>query len=149
MRVLLALAALLAGVSASSQEPDVREDARAAADAGIDLAASGASDLLLPLAVSKVTSSMREVAEFYEGVLLARELEYADSDDSAFGKVYLLHEGEMVVRFVQSHAGAVKNLENLKKLAETYQSSGAPPAAGAEEDEDVPDLVDNFEEAAK
>ena len=33
MRVLLALAALLAGVSASSQEPDVREDARAAADA--------------------------------------------------------------------------------------------------------------------
>ena len=33
MRVLLALAALLAGVSASSQEPDVREVARAAADA--------------------------------------------------------------------------------------------------------------------
>ena len=32
MRVLLALTALLAGVTASSQEPDVREVARAAAD---------------------------------------------------------------------------------------------------------------------
>ena len=98
--------------------------------AGIDLAASGASDLLLPLAVSKVTSSMREVAEFYEGVLLARELEYADSDDSAFGKVYLLHEGEMVVRFVQSHAGAVKNLENLKK--DTHNASYASPWCGTD-----------------
>ena len=43
------------------------------------------------------------------------------------------------------------NLANLKKLAETYQSGGAPPpqAAGADDDEDVPDLVDNFEEASK
>ena len=32
MRVLLTLAALCAGVSATSQEPDVREVARAAAD---------------------------------------------------------------------------------------------------------------------
>jgi len=40
------------------------------------------------------------------------------------------------------------NLANLKKLAETYQSGAAPPAAGGEDDEDVPDLVDNFEEAA-
>jgi len=41
------------------------------------------------------------------------------------------------------------NLANLKKLAETYQSGGAPPpTAGADDDEDVPDLVDNFEEAA-
>ena len=42
------------------------------------------------------------------------------------------------------------NLANLKKLAETYQSGGAPPpTAGADDDEDVPDLVDNFEEASK
>jgi len=42
------------------------------------------------------------------------------------------------------------NLANLKKLAETYQGSGAPPpTAGADDDEDVPDLVDNFEEASK
>ena len=42
------------------------------------------------------------------------------------------------------------NLANLKKLAETYQSGAAPPpTAGADDDEDVPDLVDNFEEAAK
>ena len=38
----------------------------------------------------------------------------------------------------------------VKKLAETYQSGGAPPpTAGADDDEDVPDLVDNFEEASK
>ena len=43
------------------------------------------------------------------------------------------------------------NLQNLKKLAETYQSgAAAPPAAGGDDDEDVPDLVDtNFEEASK
>ena len=38
------------------------------------------------------------------------------------------------------------NLANLKKMAESYQP-GAPPVAGGD-DEDVPDLVDNFEEAA-
>ena len=42
------------------------------------------------------------------------------------------------------------NLANLKKLAETYQAGGAPPpTATADDDEDVPDLVDNFEEASK
>ena len=42
------------------------------------------------------------------------------------------------------------NLANLKKLAETYQSgSAAPPTAAADDDEDVPDLVDNFEEQSK
>ena len=42
------------------------------------------------------------------------------------------------------------NLANLKKLAETSQRGGAPPpTAGADDDEDVPDLVDNFEEASK
>lgn len=43
------------------------------------------------------------------------------------------------------------NLANLKKLAETYQGGQAPPGANADDDddEDVPDLVDNFEEAAK
>ena len=40
------------------------------------------------------------------------------------------------------------NLANLKKLAETYQGGAAPPESGAADDEDVPDLVDNFEEAA-
>ncbi len=43
------------------------------------------------------------------------------------------------------------NLANLKKIAESYQP-GAPGAGVGEEDEDedVPDLVDNFEqEAAK
>lgn len=38
------------------------------------------------------------------------------------------------------------NLANLKKMAETYQPGG-PPVSGAD-DEDVPDLVDNFETAA-
>ena len=40
------------------------------------------------------------------------------------------------------------NLANLKKLAETagYQPGSAPAAGG---DEDVPDLVDNFEDASK
>ena len=61
------------------------------------------------------------------------------------------------------------NLANLKKLAETYQSGGAPPPAAVLEAaldtagrmpfagsmllatpcEQVPDLVDNFEEASK
>ena len=41
------------------------------------------------------------------------------------------------------------NLANLKKLAETYQSGGAPPPTADGDDEDVPDLVDNFEEASK
>lgn len=42
------------------------------------------------------------------------------------------------------------NLANLKKLAETYQGGNPPPGANADDDdEDVPDLVDNFEEAAK
>ena len=43
------------------------------------------------------------------------------------------------------------NLANLKKLAETYQGGQAPPGANADDDddEDVPDLVDNFEEASK
>merc|ERR1712060_852308 len=38
------------------------------------------------------------------------------------------------------------NLANLKKIAESYQPGVAPPPGGADdEDEDVPDLVDNFE----
>ena len=98
--------------------------------AGIDIAASGTSDLLLPLAVSKVTSSMYEVTKFYENVLLAREVAYSKSENSAWGKVYLLHEGDMVVRFVQSHAGGVKNLENLKK--DTHNASYASPWCGTD-----------------
>jgi nascent polypeptide-associated complex subunit beta len=38
------------------------------------------------------------------------------------------------------------SLANLKKMAETYQPGGPPVAGG--DDEDVPDLVDNFETAA-
>lgn len=41
------------------------------------------------------------------------------------------------------------NLANLKKLAETYQSGAAKPPTADADDEDVPDLVDNFEEASK
>jgi len=39
------------------------------------------------------------------------------------------------------------NLANLKKMAETYQP-GAPAIEEEDDDEDVPDLVDNFEEIA-
>merc|ERR1712228_577891 len=42
------------------------------------------------------------------------------------------------------------NLANLKKIAESYQPGVAPPPGGADdEDEDVPDLVDNFEASAE
>ena len=37
----------------------------------------------MPLAVSKVTSDMYEIAKFYEEVLLAREVEYSDSSAEA------------------------------------------------------------------
>ena len=42
------------------------------------------------------------------------------------------------------------NLANLKKIAESYQAGGPGqiPTGDAEDDEDVPDLVDNFEETA-
>ncbi|KAK3282893.1 nascent polypeptide-associated complex beta subunit [Cymbomonas tetramitiformis] len=40
------------------------------------------------------------------------------------------------------------NLANLKKIAQQYQGRTAEDAAD-DDDEDVPDLVDNFEEASK
>ncbi|KAG0303259.1 nascent polypeptide-associated complex beta subunit [Dissophora globulifera] len=40
------------------------------------------------------------------------------------------------------------SLNNLRKLAETYQKSAAGQAAlAAEDDDEVPDLVESFEEA--
>lgn len=39
-------------------------------------------------------------------------------------------------------------LNSLRKLAETYTKMGGQAAAGAEDDEAVPELVENFEEVA-
>ena len=50
-------------------------------------------------------------------------LDRYDTDESvvlgrgAWGKVYKLHDAEIVTRFVQSRETAVKNLENVKKDA--------------------------------
>ena len=63
-------------------------------------------------------------------MLLAREVTYSDSDDSAWGRVYKLWGAEIVTRFVQSDAGAVKNLENLKK--DTHNASYASPWCGTD-----------------
>ena len=98
--------------------------------AGIDLDDSGSSSTLVPLAVSKVTTNMYEVAEFYEDILLATEVTYSDSTDSAWGKVYKLYDAEMVIRFVQSKDDKVTYLENLKK--ETHNSSYASPWCGTD-----------------
>ena len=98
--------------------------------AGIDLDASSSSVLLTPLAVSKVTSNMYENAQFYEEIMLATEVEFSDSSHSAWGKVYKLHDAEMVLRFVESKADAVKDLENVKK--ETHNSSYASPWCGTD-----------------
>jgi len=41
------------------------------------------------------------------------------------------------------------NLANLKRIAETYKKEEGADAEAAAADDDVPELVDNFEEAAK
>lgn len=41
------------------------------------------------------------------------------------------------------------SLSMLKRMAESYQTAGGAPGAAGFEDEDLPDLVGNFEEASK
>ena len=98
--------------------------------AGVTLGEMSSSHLLIPLAVSKVTSNMYEVAQFYEQIMLATEVDFSDSKHSAWGKVYHLHDAQMVIRFVESQDSEVKNLENLKK--ETHNSSYASPWCGTD-----------------
>ena len=92
-------------------------------------ASSTTSTLLVPLAVSKVTHSMAEVARFYEDILHAAPVAYAEPGQS-WGRLYQLWDAEIAVRFVASDDAQVLALENLKKA--THAESYASPWCGTD-----------------
>ena len=92
-------------------------------------ASSTTSTLLVPLAVSKVTHSMAEVARFYEDILHAAPVAYSEPGKS-WGRLYQLWDAEIAVRFVASDDAQVLALENLKKA--THAESYASPWCGTD-----------------
>ena len=83
----------------------------------------------MPLAVSKVTSSMIEVERFYSEILLADEVAYAQPSHS-LGRMWQLWDASMVIRFVESKADTVRSIENVKKA--THNASYASPWCGTD-----------------
>ena len=99
--------------------------------AGVNLSAPfSPSHFLYPLAISKVTSKMDDIVDFYEDILLATEVQYKHVNQS-WGRSYKLWEANIVIRFVEAPDSVlVRNIENIKKR--THNSAYVSPWCGTD-----------------